>query len=157
MNPESFARLIGQLTANLSSRPLDAALQLYLNEAVPDSSDTFKAIFEACQAGVAEGWMCNREGGGIRYGRVLKAAPKTHGFSVDVVDMNEIVGPHHAHPNGEIDMVMPLDRTALFDGQGAGWVVYPPQSAHQPTVTGGRALVLYLLPGGAIDFSVAAR
>ena len=75
------------------------------------------------------------------------------GFSVDVVDMDEVVGPHHGHPNGEIDLVMPLEGEAKFDGHGAGWVVYPAGSAHHPTVSGGRALVLYLLPEGSIEFS----
>ncbi|MBP6368696.1 MAG: DUF4863 family protein, partial [Burkholderiales bacterium] len=45
---------------------------------------------------------------------------------------------------------------ATFDGQGAGWVVYGPGSAHSPTVAGGRALVLYLLPQGAIEFTPPA-
>jgi hypothetical protein len=40
-----------------------------------------------------------------------------------------------------------------FDGQAAGWKVYPPGSAHKPTVSGGRAYVLYLLPEGAIQFT----
>lgn len=31
--------------------------------------------------------------------------------------------------------------------------VCPPGSAHRPTVSGGRALVVYLLPGGRIDFT----
>ena len=54
---------------------------------------------------------------------------------------------------GEIDLVMPLEPEAQFDGHGAGWVVYGPGSAHHPTVTRGRALVLYLLPAGAIEFT----
>jgi hypothetical protein len=67
--------------------------------------------------------------------------------------MNDCVGPHHSHPNGEIDLVMPLEGDARFDGHAAGWVVYPADSAHFPTVSGGRALVLYLLPGGSIEFT----
>ncbi|MGB0129105.1 MAG: DUF4863 family protein, partial [Rhodocyclaceae bacterium] len=114
-----------------------------------------QAIFDACRAAIAEGWMCEREAGGIRYGRVIRPGPGTDGFSVDVVDMNEIAGPHHRHPNGEIDLVMPLTEGAQFDGRGAGWVVYAPESAHRPTVSGGRALVLYLLPDGAIEFTRA--
>ena len=74
-------------------------------------------------------------------------------MSIDVVEMDDVVGPHHAHPNGEIDLVMPLDEEARFDGVGAGWKVYPAGSAHHPTVTGGKALVLYLLPDGAIEFT----
>ena len=68
--------------------------------------------------------------------------------------MSDAVGPVHAHPNGEIDMIMPLDKKAKFDGRGAGWMVCPPGSRHAPTVTEGRALILYLLPGGAIDFNM---
>ena len=106
---------------------------------------------------MAEGWLCEREGGGIRYGRIFKPAPELNGFSVDVVDMRDIAGPHHSHPNGEIDLVMPLEGEATFDGRPAGWVVMPPGSAHRPTVAGGRALVLYLLPEGRIDFTPATK
>jgi hypothetical protein len=66
--------------------------------------------------------------------------------------MDSLAGPYHRHPNGEIDAIMPLDDAAEFDGHPAGWVVYGPDSAHYPTVSGGKALVLYLLPDGAIDF-----
>ena len=69
--------------------------------------------------------------------------------------MAECKGPHHRHPNGEIDMIMPLTENAKFDGRGIGWLVYGPDSAHSPTVSGGKALVLYLLPEGAIDFTKA--
>jgi len=113
----------------------------------------FTALKAACQAGAAAGWLCNREGGGIRYGRIFKPAPDLQGFSVDVVDMKDIAGPHHVHPQGEIDLVMPLEGDARFDGKPAGWVVCPPGSAHRPTVTDGRALVLYLLPAGQISFT----
>jgi hypothetical protein len=76
-----------------------------------------------------------------------------HGFSVDVVDMKDIAGPHHTHPNGEIDLIMPIDGDATFDERPAGWCVYGPGTAHRPTVAHGRALVLYLLPQGAIEFT----
>jgi hypothetical protein len=69
--------------------------------------------------------------------------------------MENIRGPHHRHPNGEIDLVMPLTAEARFDDHGASWVVYGPNSAHYPTVTHGRAWVLYLLPQGAIEFTKA--
>ena len=54
---------------------------------------------------------------------------------------------------GEIDLIMPLTPDAKFDGFGEGWLVYVPGTAHYPTVSSGRALVLYLLPGGAIEFT----
>ncbi len=66
----------------------------------------------------------------------------------------QIAGPHHAHPLGEIDLILPQDGDAtLFDGRPAGWLVCAPGSAHRPTVSNGRALVFYLLPDGRIDFT----
>jgi len=137
----------------LADRPLDASLDAWLNTEHGAASQTFLDLQTSCETGVAQGWLCDREGGGIRYGRIFKPAPALHGFSVDVVDMQNIAGPHHSHPNGEIDLIMPITPGALFDGRPAGWVVYPPGSAHRPTVSAGRALVLYLLPQGRIEFT----
>ena len=95
----------------------------------------------------------HKPGEPTRFGRIFKPDDSLHGFSVDVVDMDTIAGPHHTHPLGEIDLIMPQDDTATFDGRGAGWLVYGPGSAHSPTVAGGRALVLYLLPEGRIEFT----
>lgn len=151
--PETFRAEIAQLTAQLAGRPVDSQLQAWLNREHGAGSATFAALQASCQAGVAAGWLCEREHGGIRYGRIFAAADDLHGFSVDVVDMDNIAGPHHVHPEGEIDLVMPIEGDALFDGQPAGWLVCPPGSGHRPTVTQGRALVLYLLPNGNIQFT----
>lgn len=156
MNVHQFEQLIAGITSSIAGQPLDDALAARLNAGFGPGSAAYEAIFAACREGVRDGWMCQREGGGIRYGRVLKAADATHGFSVDVVDMENLAGPHHVHPNGEIDLIMPLTEGARFDGHPAGWCVYGPQTAHRPTVSEGRALVLYLLPQGAIEFSKAA-
>lgn len=153
MSPTKFRELITQLTTQLAGRPLDADLDAWLNAQHGVDSATYRQLKQACVAGAAEGWLCDREGGGIRYGRIFKPADDLHGFSVDVVDMQDIAGPHHAHPQGEIDLIMPLDDGALFDGRPAGWLVSPQGSAHRPTVSGGRALVLYLLPQGSIEFT----
>jgi hypothetical protein len=156
MNIEHFEKLIARLTSEISGVPLDALLESHLNAEHGPGSDSYETLFAACQTGVAEGWLCNREGGGIKYGRALKATDATHGFSVDVVDMKDLAGPHHSHPNGEIDLIMPLTPCARFDNCPAGWCVYEPGSAHHPTVSEGRALVLYLLPQGSIQFTQAA-
>lgn len=150
---ESFHDLIKQVTDHIQNRPLNAELEADLNRQFSSSSETFKRIVASCRAAIADGWMCEREGGGIKYGRVIKPAADLHGYSVDVVDMDDLKGPHHRHPNGEIDLIMPLTANAKFDGRGAGWLVYEPGSAHHPTVSEGRALVLYLLPQGAIEFT----
>ena len=153
LTPETFRVLMKRVTDGLQGRALDAALQRELNEHFPPQGDVFGQIFDGCRAAIAAGWMCEREGGGIKYGRVLKPAAELNGFSVDVVDMDSIKGPHHRHPNGEIDLIMPLTPEAKFDGCHAGWLVYGPGTAHFPTVTDGRALILYLLPQGAIEFT----
>jgi Domain of unknown function (DUF4863) len=153
MTQVQFTELIATVTAAIAGAPLDASLQQSLNRRFPPDSDTYRAIFSGCREAIAEGWMCDREHAGIKYGRVAKPGAGTHGFSVDVVDMNDVAGGHHRHPTGEIDLVMPIDADAAFDGHGPGWVVYGPGSAHTPTVAGGRALVLYLLPDGAIEFT----
>lgn len=153
MTPDAFRQQIAQFTALLAGKPLDGALDDWLNQEHGVNSASYQNLKAACEAGVQAGWLCDREGGGIRYGRIFKAAEDLHGFSVDVVDMQDIAGPHHLHPNGEIDLIMPIDGDARFDGRPAGWLVCPPGSAHRPTVSGGRALVLYLLPDGKIDFT----
>jgi hypothetical protein len=153
MSATEFRQQIAQLTAQIAGRPLDEQLDAWLNAEAGVSSTTYAALKASCQTGVAEGWLCEREAGGIRYGRIFKPAPDLHGFSVDVVDMQNLAGPHHAHPNGEIDLIMPIEGDAKFDGRSAGWLVCAPGSAHRPTVSDGRALVLYLLPEGRIEFS----
>jgi Domain of unknown function (DUF4863) len=161
--PDTFrlqiAAMAEQITRQLASRPLTAPvadeLARWLNHTHGPSSLGYQTLAQACRDGVAAGWLCNREGGGIRYGRIFKPADDLQGFSVDVVDMHDIAGPHHTHPHGEIDLIMPTDGDARFDGHPAGWCVYPAGSAHRPTVSQGRALVLYLLPQGAIEFTRA--
>ena len=153
MSPQDFEQLIAGVTKQIAGRPLDDALDAWLNATWPNGSPTFAALESACREGVAQGWMCQREAGGLRYGRVLKPLPATHGFSVDVVQMQDLAGPHHTHPHGEIDLIMPTTPGATFDGRPAGWCVYGAGSAHRPTVAHGEALVLYLLPQGAIQFT----
>ena len=152
MTKELFATLMNEVVDVIGDHAVDTDLGEHLNRALPVAGDAFRRIEEACHAGVDAGWMCKHEAGGIRYGRVLRP-DAVQGFSVDVVHMNEIRGPRHKHPKGEIDMIMPIDGAACFDGHGRGWCVYPPGSEHYPTVTGGAALVLYLLPDGEIEFT----
>ncbi|QIM48902.1 DUF4863 family protein [Pusillimonas sp. DMV24BSW_D] len=153
MNLETFQQLIQKVTNHIGDRPLNKTLQDDLNQTFPVGGDVYNEIVNACRTGVAQGWMCQYEGGGIRYGRVIKPTDVLNGYSVDVVDMKDLAGPHHRHPNGEIDLIMPIDDTAKFDNHPAGWLVYGPDTAHRPTVSQGQALVLYLLPEGKIEFT----
>jgi hypothetical protein len=105
----------------------------------------------ALRALLADGAIANRGEPPVRWGRVAKAGEATGGFSIDAVHMTG-AGPRHRHPNGEIDWCVPLAGEPTFDGRAAGWVVLAPGSAHVPTVAGGAMLVVYLLPGGEIEF-----
>lgn len=150
---EAFQAVIKSVTSVIGPRPLDASLQSLLEQTFPYDGPVCQEIVQACRQGIADGWMCKYEQGGLRYGRVIKPSFDFDNYSVDVVDMRDIAGPEHRHPRGEIDLIMPLDDTARFDGHPAGWLVYGPDTVHSPTVNQGRALVLYLLPHGEIEFT----
>ena len=142
------------MTDFVSSSQVDSALAEELNRRFPPGGETFDAIEKACHEAIADGWMCAQgAAGGPRYGRVIEPCPETGGLSVDVVDLTDWVGSHHRHPKGEVCMIMPITASARFDDVRRGWSVYEPASAHHPTVTGGQALILYMLPDGQIEYT----
>lgn len=153
MDQQEFTDLLKPVMQAVAGQRIDQSLANDLNHRFPPGGDDFKAIESACHSAIAAGWMCSQGAEGRRFGRVVEPAPETDDLSVDVVQLKDIVGPHHSHPNGEICLTMPVTPTAKFDGKGAGWCVYEPGSAHNPTVTDGEALVLYLLPEGKINFT----
>ena len=153
---QAFADAVAMITGRIAGQPLDDSLQTWLNENFPPGGEAFDDLAELCRQGIEEGWLCDREQSGVRFGRIIRPGPETNNFSVDVVEMTDLQGPYHGHPNGEIDMIIPESTDARFDGQGQGWLVYEADSEHYPTVSAGTAIVLYLLPDGAIDFTRAA-
>jgi hypothetical protein len=150
---DEFGQAIAKVVAAIGGRPLDAALETHLRRTFPADGPDCAALARLIARGVSEGWLCQREAGGIRFGRALKPGGPAGYFSVDVVEMRDVKGPHHVHPRGEIGLIVPINPEARFDGLSPGWYVYPPASDHWPTVSGGAAYVLYLLPEGAIEFT----
>ncbi|CAA6603457.1 conserved hypothetical protein [Rhodospirillaceae bacterium LM-1] len=150
---ERFDAHMASISAAIADMPVGKDMEAFLNEKYPASSPIFADIESLCRQAIAEGWMCKEGRGDVRWGRVSEPSPKLHDFSVDVVSMAHDYGPHHSHPMGEIVLTMPQTPAARFDSCDAGWLVYPPGSGHYPTVTGGPALVLYLLPKGKIAFT----
>lgn len=153
MSKEAFEEIVREIAELVGEAPLDAALAERLNKDCPVEGETFRRLGELCAEGEGDGWLMQREAGGIRFGRAVKPGGAAGRFSVDVVRMADVVGPHHVHTQGEIGAVLPVEGSPRFDGLPAGWYVYPPGSAHHPTVSGGTAYVLYLLPEGAIEFT----
>ncbi len=153
MDKETFQTLMMPVVDVISNMPVDQNLAVALNQKFPSDGEIFGTIEKACHAAIEAGWMCAHGDEGRRYGRVFKPAPETCNLSIDVVQFRDLVGPHHSHPTGEICMTMPVSIDAKFDGEGAGWCVNDPGSEHSPTVSGGEAIVLYLLPEGEIRFT----
>ena len=152
MTPADFRAVVRTVTAAIEGAPLDSALERKLNESFRAGGETFRDLEAACHQGIAEGWMCTQGSGKRKFGRIFEPDADLSGFSVDVVDIDDLVGNYHRHPLGEIDLVMPITPGATFDYRGAGWLVYQPGSGHRPTVKRGRVLVLYLLPQGRIEW-----
>jgi hypothetical protein len=154
MGKELLEKALGPVfEAIAGAEPDDGAkLAERLIRELPVGGAVAMAVRAAAQAGIAEGWLCDREAGGVKFSRPFKASPATSGYSVDAVVMDRVAGPKHTHTNGEINLCFTQDGDAKFCGHREGWVVFPRGSTHVPVVEGGRMLILYFLPGGAIEF-----
>lgn len=149
LNKEQFVEMLRPLAAALQAVDVDAAdASQQVENIAAFGSDSIAAIRKAALAHIDSEWLMPKEAGGVRFGRVAK---ELCGFSVDCVYMSG-PGPRHRHPNGEIDLCFTTKGEARFDGHPEGWLVYGKGSAHVPTVTDGEMLILYFLPGGAIEF-----
>lgn len=152
MNVAVLTELLAPVATVLRGRPLNRALQIELNRCFPARGLHVQVLHREVVEVLAAGWVCRHEQDGIRYGRVIMPCPQLANCSVDVVELTNAVGPRHLHPQGEICLTLPLTGLVRLDGHPAGWLVYPPGSTHWPTLSGGRAYVLNLLPSGAIEF-----
>ena len=152
MDPQ-FIQIVEEVATRIAGHRLDAGLEEKLNREFGVGSAHFRLLAQLCKQGEAEGWLMQREAGGIKFGRAFKPGTLAGNFSVDVVRMKNVKGPHHVHTQGEIGAVFPLEGKPRFDGKDEGWYIYGPGSDHHPTVEGGEAYVLYLLPDGAIEFT----
>ena len=148
-----FGQLVQQVASFVGERNLDVALAADLNNAFGYGSKMHDSLGRLILAGESEGWLWSRESGGIKFGRPVKPGREAGHFSVDVVHMADIRGPHHIHVSGEIGVMFPLEGTPAFDGGCDAWYVYPPASDHYPTVSGGAPYILYFLPDGAVEFT----
>lgn len=149
MTKEQFTALLEPIARKLQAIEVEGpGAAAAVARAVPFTSPEVAAVREAAFAAIDSTWLLPKAAGGIRFGRVVK---DLLGFSVDCVLMDK-PGPRHRHPNGEIDLCFARSGEPRFDGKAEGWVVYPRNSVHVPTVQGGEMLILYFLPGGAIEF-----
>lgn len=127
-----------------------------LEQAFPAAGTPSIALRQYLLAAVADGVICDRGNDAIRYSRLAKAGPKTGNCSIDFVWMTG-PGINHRHPQGEVNLCFAVEGDPRFDGKPQGWVVFAPGSQHVPTVTGGRMLIVYFLPDGAVEWINAGK
>src|SRR5271166_6535945 len=114
---EEFLGVVSQIASEIGQTALDAGLEARLNQRFAAGSETFSRLSALCAKGEAEGWLVNREAGGIKFGRAVKPGKEAGRFSVDVVRMKNVAGPHHVHTTGEIGAIMPISGEPTFDGK----------------------------------------
>jgi hypothetical protein len=131
-----------------------AAARAVLHRSFAPEGAEGRALRAALVQAVEQGVICDRGKDAIRYSRLCKPDATPHQLSVDFVWMTG-PGIPHRHPRGEINLCYAVEGSPRFDGQPEGWVVFPPGSTHVPTVTGGRMLIVYFLPGGAVEWTEA--
>lgn len=102
------------------------------------------------QEGLTQGWLCGKEAGPSRFSRVAKPEA-AQGHSIDAV-MLWGDGPWHKHTNGEVNCMLTLEGEPKFCGHPEGWAVFAPGSQHVPSVSGGKMMIFYMLPGGAVEW-----
>ena len=147
----------------IRNRTAGGDLEQWLNRTYGPSSSLYQDLSRLIKAGVDEGWAANQEIDGPRYRRSRIAEPSeaTHFFSITAVYMNSrerYRGQYHAHPYGELNMVVPIDQNAVLAGPngwcGAGWTAPAPGSHHYPEVRGGALIALFYLPAGRISYDI---
>jgi len=141
-----------------------------LNKNYGPGTDLYNHLASLVSAGIKEGWAANVELNGSRYrrSRILEPCAETSYFSITAVYMDSRAngedpdfvfrGDYHLHPYGEINLVVPLDRTALLAGfngwRSQGWTAPAPGSHHYPEAKGGALIALFFLPAGRISYKI---
>lgn len=146
----------------------------WLNQHCGPDSELYQTLARLVKQGVRDGWAANVELDGSIYRRSRIADPSegTRYFSVTAVYMdstdntqgnpgNTYRGQYHAHPYGELNMVVPLNPGAALNGPNgwceAGWTAPAPGSHHYPEAKGGAVIALFFLPAGRIAYHPAPQ
>jgi hypothetical protein len=148
----------------IKNRTAGKELESWLNTTYSAGTELYDELSRLIKAGVLEeGWAADTEIDGPRYRRGLVAPPseETCYFSITAVYMDSVAryrGQYHAHPYGEVNLVVPIGPGAELLGprgwQGAGWTAPEPGSHHYPEARGGALIALFYLPAGRISYDV---
>lgn len=147
----------------IRNRTAGTELEQWLNATYGPGTPLYEDLAKLIKAGVEEGWAANVEIDGPHYRRSRIAVPseETEYFSITAVYMDSQArfrGQYHAHPYGELNMVVPIDPGAQLMGpngwSSAGWTAPGPGSHHYPEVQGGALIALFYLPAGRISYDI---
>lgn len=145
-------------------------VERWLNATHGPGSALYEDLARLVKAGVRDGWAANVEITGPHYrrSRIAEPSERTHWFSITAVYMDStgntqgnpghtFRGQYHAHPYGELNMVIPLNPGAALAGpngwcEGGGWTAPGPGSHHYPEARGGAVIALFYLPAGRIAY-----
>ncbi|AJA60708.1 DUF4863 family protein [Bradyrhizobium japonicum] len=151
-------------------------MERWLNDKYGEESDLYRELSRLVKSGVEQGWAANEEVDGPNYrrSRLMEPVSETYHFSITAVYMNSshsrsfrdedhhdvLRGQFHGHPYGELNLVVPVDKSAQLRGlqgwQGPGWTAPEPGSRHYPEVRGGAVIALFYLPAGRISYDFKA-
>ena len=138
-----------QIANWLEGRDVSSPLANALEAAFPSHGAQFKRIADLIPETLARDGVAVE--GSTTFLRLAEPGEESSGFSIDLVKLEDVEGPRHVHPRGEIDLIVPFSDAGRFNGRGRGWLALPPGSAHRPKATG-EVAVIYLLPGGEMTF-----
>lgn len=158
----SFLSQVKDLTAGTE-------VEQMLNRHYGPESELYQTLARLVKQGVEDGWAANvaLDGPIYRRSRIAEPSERTHYFSITAVYMDSrgnqqgnpggaYRGQYHAHPYGELNMVIPLNPGAELNGPngwcGAGWTAPAPGSHHYPEARGGAVIALFFLPAGRIAY-----
>ena len=174
MDPKSqLIACSARFIAEIKNETAGAPLERWLNEVKGPDSAMYQELAGLVRAGVQEGWLANVEITGRHYrrSRLLEPSAEMEYFSITAVYMESgaagggpgsvFRGDYHAHPYGEVNMVVPLTPGAELAGplgwRGAGWTAPTPGSEHCPEVRGGAVIAFFFLPAGRISYGKTTR
>lgn len=168
---EELIKLSSGFTDEVKNLTAGTEVEQWLNKKYGPGSDLYERLAYLIKAGIEEGWAANIEIDGQRYrrSRICEPSAETNHFSITAVFMDsgskdpsraeEVYrGQYHAHPYGEINMVVPLNEGAQLMGPngwcGSGWTAPAPGSHHYPEAKGGSLIALFYLPAGRISYDI---
>lgn len=146
---EELRHEVLRIAAWLQGREISSRLSNVLEAAFPSGGEQFARIAELVPEALAQDG--HRVDGSTTFLRLAEPGPASCGFSIDLVELEDVRGPRHVHPRGEVDLVVPMTEAGEFNGRGRGWLALRPGSAHRPTAIG-KVAVIYFLPGGEMTF-----